>query len=461
MRISYRGLGLLAKATVAGVALCALSACNAKETLLEAKDPDIINPLDVDNPDGAEALRVGTLKRFAAITAGSESTWLFGGLLADEWATSSTFVQNDETDERRIKEDNSSITNQLRALYRVRLSANQAIAGLKKYAPTGGANIAEMYFARGFAEMQLASDFCNGIPLSDASTDAISYGKPLTGAEVFNIAIASFDSGLAIVGNDAQVGNALKLGKARALLGLAKVAEAAALVSAIPTTYHYDHTFALTSGTNTIWGQNPSSRRYSVGDSVEGNSRDIIVKNNLPFFSAKDPRVPASYTVAVVKGKPDTTRSQDGLTFSRTTTLYDQETPIAVVNGIDARLIEAEAKLAAGDAAGMLAILNTLRATSLTIGTVTTPKMTALTDPGTPAARVDLLFREKAFWTFTRGQRLGDMRRLIRQYGRTADQIFPQGRHYRGGDYGGDVNLPIVTAEENNPNFTGCLDRKA
>lgn len=461
MRFIHHGSGRLARSAALVAALFALGACDAKETLLEAKDPDIIDPKDVDSPDGAEALRVGTLARFAEITAGNESTWLFGGLLADEWATSSTFVQNDETDERRIKEDNSSITNQLRRLYRVRLSANQAIAALKKYTPSAGANIAEMYFARGFAEMQLASDFCNGIPLSDAATDELVYGTPLTVAEVFNIAVASFDSGLAIVGTDAQIGNALKIGKARALLGLGKIAEASTLVGGIPTTYTYNHTFALTSGTNTIWGQNPSARRYSVGDSLEGNARTILVKNNIPFFSANDPRVPAKYTVAVVKGKPDTTRSQDGQTFSRTTSLYDQETPIAVVSGIDARLIEAEAQLKANDVAGMLATLNTLRNTALTIGTVTTPKMAPLADPGTASGRIDLLFREKAFWTFSRGQRLGDMRRLIRQYGRTADQVFPIGEHFRGGDYGGDVNLPVVTAEQNNPNFTACLDRKA
>ena len=118
----------------------------------------------------------------------------------------------------------------------------------------------------------------------------------------------------------------------------------------------------------------------------------------------------------------------------------------------------------AGNAAGMISTLNTLRATKLTLGTVTynANALPALVDPGTAAARVDLLFREKAFWTFSRGQRLGDMRRLIREYGRTADQVFPVGQHYRGTQYGPDVNLPITQDEINgNPNFTGCTDRNA
>jgi len=86
--------------------------------------------------------------------------------------------------------------------------------------------------------------------------------------------------------------------------------------------------------------------------------------------------------------------------------------------------------------------------------------MANLTDPGTPDSRLDLLFREKAFWTFSRGERLGDMRRLIRQYGRTVDQVYPMGNHYRGAPYGTDVNLPMTTAEKNgNPNFSECLDR--
>jgi hypothetical protein len=53
------------------------------------------------------------------------------------------------------------------------------------------------------------------------------------------------------------------------------------------------------------------------------------------------------------------------------------------------------------------------------------------------------------------------MRRLVRQYDRAADDVFPVGTHYKGGTYGDDVNLPVVTDERNNPNFQGCTDRNA
>jgi len=139
--------------------------------------------------------------------------------------------------------------------------------------------------------------------------------------------------------------------------------------------------------------------------------------------------------------------------------MWGQLTPIDVANGIDARMVEAEVALRNGNTAQWLAIHNALRAAPPKLGEIQPAAMPALTDPGSTDRRVDVHFREKAFWTFSRGQRLGDMRRLIRQYGRTEATVFPQGVHYKGGSYGKDVNLPMVQAERNNPNFTGCTDR--
>jgi hypothetical protein len=261
------------------------------------------------------------------------------------------------------------------------------------------------------------------------------------------------------------VQRAARVGKARALLGLGndKAAEAAALVTTafVPTNYSYDQTFTLTAGTNNLWGQNASSRRFTVGDSIEGNARNLRVANAIPFFSARDPRLPVVYTVSA-NGR-DTTKAQDGFTFSRTTSLYGQLTTVQLINGLDARLVEAEARLIANDFTGMTTILNALRAAPPTLGalTVTAAQLPPLTAPTSRDAAVNLFFREKAFWTFSRGQRLGDLRRLIRFYGRTPETTFPTGEHYRGGQYGSDVNIPITVEELSNPNFTGCTNRSA
>ena len=60
---------------------------------------------------------------------------------------------------------------------------------------------------------------------------------------------------------------------------------------------------------------------------------------------------------------------------------------------------------------------------------------------------------------------MGDLRRLIRQYGRTQDKVFPTGNFTRNGTpsgtYGTQVAFPVPDAELNNPNFHGCIDTKA
>jgi hypothetical protein len=109
----------------------------------------------------------------------------------------------------------------------------------------------------------------------------------------------------------------------------------------------------------------------------------------------------------------------------------------------------------------MMTVLNALRASPPKLGEVQPAAMAALPVPADFVAATNLFFREKAFWTFSRGQRLGDLRRLIRQYGRTEDNTFPSGVHFKGGDYGDDVNLPVPQAEQNNTNFTQCLNRNA
>jgi len=457
---TYRFLGRRSRSLgVAAAALAlSLSACqSANDRLLGVTDPDIISPNDIVNADGAVALANGAIGTFRSITGGGESTWLFGGLLADEWSTSSTFIQNDETDQRIIQDFNSSITGMIRQLYRTRTRANEAIAALNKYSPSSRALLAEMYLARGFAELQLASDFCNGIPLGNVYSVDPKFETPKSTQVVFQYAAASLDTALTFAnGTDAQsvsMNRAIRVARARVHVALGEFTQAAAVVTAVPTSFAYQHTFSLNTSTNTIWGQGLSSRRYSVGDSVEGNARNIRVLNAIPFASARDPRLPVTIpTSGAING-------QDGQTYARTTAMWGQLTAVDVANGIDARMIEAEAALRAGNVTQWLAIHNALRATPPKLGDIQPAAMAALADPGSEAARVNVHFREKAFWTFSRGQRLGDMRRLIKQYGRTEATVYPQGVHYKGGNYGTDVNLPVVQAETNNPEFKGCTDR--
>ena len=54
-----------------------------------------------------------------------------------------------------------------------------------------------------------------------------------------------------------------------------------------------------------------------------------------------------------------------------------------------------------------------------------------------------------------------DLRRLVRQYNRAQENVFPNGNFFKTGKYGTEVAFPVPDAERTNPNFHGCIDRKA
>ncbi|HTE45300.1 MAG TPA: hypothetical protein VK636_08675 [Gemmatimonadaceae bacterium] len=463
MRIS--AWRVIVATAVGGATIASGNACsNVNDTLLEAPIPTVIDPSAADSPAGADALRIGALSRLRGISAGAitgDSPWMFAGLLTDEWKSSDTFSQRNETDQRSVQDNNANLTPILRDLYRARTSAREAITALVAFAPTPTANIGQMYTVMGIAETYIAEWFCNGAPLPDASTETPPASAGLTNADIYNVAIAHFDSALATASaTDAfavSIKNTAAVGKGRVLIELGKFPEAAAAVAAVPTNFQLLATFSLTSGSNQIWSLGQSAKRWTVGDSFDVTG---IVKNSLPFASAKDPRVPVTGTTL---GTSPAGRGFDGSTNLVFTTLFARTDPTPILSGIDARMIEAEAKLKANDIAGMMSILNALRAAPQNLGAVTTPVMTPLASPATQADAITVFFRDKAFWTFARGQRLGDLRRLIRLYGRAQDgsDTFPSGAFFKGGTYAGDVNFPVTVDEQNNPQFKACTDRKA
>ncbi|MGZ8412865.1 MAG: hypothetical protein ACXW05_09040, partial [Gemmatirosa sp.] len=249
----------------------------------------------------------------------------------------------------------------------------------------------------------------------------------------------------------------------RALLNVNRPADAATSVTGVPTNFVWlqEHNAAVRD--NAVWSLNIAGRRYLVGNNESGEG--------LNFFSAADPRLPTCTGGDVAcraRPVPITNtvafNNQPGL---RVQILWDERAdPVALVTGIQARLIEAEAALRGSTPANAITILNSLRSSVTTLpgvgGAITLP---ALADPGTQDGRVNLLFRERAFWNYGLGMRLGDLRRLVRQYNRPAASVFPSGAYGNSGlNYGNDVNFPIPQSERNNPEFGqegSCIDRNA
>lgn len=433
-----------------------LGGCNVKEELLAPQQPGVISPTDVQGPTAAEGLYNGAAGNFKNALSGGgsnqETIWQFSGLLTDEFRSSDTFTQRNDADQRVTQNNDGVLSSLYTTLQQSRGSARTALTYLRKFEPSSSnAHQAEMYFVLAFTEMQLAEDFCNGIALGETVDGVPVYTTPLPTKDVLTAALAGADSGLTIVGSatdaaSTSVRNALLITKGRLQVDLGQVATAATTVANVPLAYQYNGDYSQTTNDNPWWIMTTSTKRYSVGDSVDAAG---MIQNAIPFVSAKDPRVP-------------TARNGNG--FDSTTpyfgqTIWNRDDPIAIVDGLDGQLIQAEAKLSAGDYAGMTTILNTLRAAPPTQG-IFKPAATLapLTAPTAKDAAVSLFFREKGFWTFGRGQRLGDLRRLVRQYGRTMDQSYPTGPFFKNGSYGARMFFPVPDRDKANPKFSGCLD---
>jgi hypothetical protein len=461
-------------AALAGAAVLVFAtACDVKDSLLEPQNPGLIDETAVGSPAAALALKVGAIGRLKLLVncGGGECLWEEGGHLADEFKNSDFQPTRGDVDQRTMTTSNGTLS--YSTVTTIRGYVRTAIDKMKEFLPNNTADIGELYMALAFVEMSMAETFCNGIPLGKNVSGVVDYSdpsfKPLTNAEVYDVALTHIDSGLTVLGaaSDAastDVRRASLIVKARILVNKAQFAAAAALVpvSAVPAGHQYMWTTSTASTADDlgIWTVNNSVARITVSDSFDiVNGQVNLIKNALPFASANDPRVP------VLKGSASTPPvvSEDGVTPLFIQRIWpNRDDPIPMVSAIDARLIEAEAKLNANDIAGMMAILNQLRTDRPKIGNFTPGAMAPLAaTPATKADAVTLFFREKAFWTFGRGQRLGDLRRLVRQYGRAQDQVFPSGVYFKGGVYGSDVNFPVPDGELVNPQFKGCLDRNA
>ncbi len=455
--------------------MLAVAACTPNE-ILKVNNPDIIDPASLNTPQGIAALYAGALGDFSfsvvGDNGGTEGQILVSGSFSDELGNSETFPTRKEYDQRGpIDLRNGTLLAVFRNIQRARRSANRTSSVIKTVAttPATDSRIGEAFDLEGTIYNYFGENYCSGVPISTATDDGtLTFGPGLTTTELFTQAAKLFDSALAYPANS-TVTNFAKVGKGRALLNLGQFAAAAAAVAGVPTNFAYSttHTLALGRQQNGVFVFLSQTERFTVVDQDGGNG--------LNFRSANDPRVPWGRVPANDVGFDNATPQYDqGKYASETASL-------AIATGVEARLIEAEAALKAGDNTTWLNTLNALRAQTAGIptvypsgfppvtGTAGSPflPLTPLADPGNQTAREDLMFRERAFWLYLSSHRLGDLRRLVRQYGRTANAVFPGGGgqtyiingNNKGGVFGNEVNLPIPFDETNNPNFTGCIDR--
>ncbi len=418
-------------ARVAGSALLLagfVSACS-KDDILRPDTPDVITPDKLETPEGQASRFAGAVSDIVFATTGGTGLVLFGGMFTDELMHASTPPAVREWDLRGVLATNSVASGgagPFLALQRART----ALEGAARVLPANDPRTGEMYALAGLSYIMFGEMFCSGTPISERDP-AVSLGTPFTTAQLFTRAIERLTTAASNTGGDARITNLIAVLRGRTLLNQGQFAQAATAVAAVPTNYVYNFIHAAPPARQSNQIQlNTASDIYSVPDR-EGT-------NGMPFASAADPRIPLTSTGP---------SRNDGVTPMVVQKKYPViDSPVEMATGVEARLIEAEAALQATNVSLWLQKLNDARAT--------VAALTPLTDPGTQTARVDLTFRERAFWMYLTGHRLGDLRRLVRQYSRAEESVYPTGAYHKQGlTRRGQAALIVPQPEENNSNY--------
>jgi starch-binding outer membrane protein, SusD/RagB family len=448
-----------------------LAACSLDDVAGESDVPAGINdPAATETPEGALAAYRGALLQ---VRVANDHYVAASGLLSDELQNAEVVVpgfgigQVRGLDARLLPEvqgsqDDPTSESTYQSLQKARGQAAQAAALLRDFAPNASPALrGHMYAVVGYSELLLAELFCSGIPLSTLDYRGDYTLEPgSTTTEVLEHAGALFDTALGLSADSARILQLARMGRARAWLGLGQLQLAAQEAAQVADGFQYALTYDPAERAHfaaIIPGQH---WQYSVSDR-EGT-------NGLDFRSSGDPRTRTSPVESNTAGVP---------LFYPDKYTPDGTAPVVLASGVEARLIQAEAAAAANEPS-WLTILNALR-TSGTFDTQPNPDDPAVTDtlwhPGTggvaglapledPGAdgRIDLVFRERAFWLFLTGQRQGDLRRLIRQYDRDQSEVYPVGVWDDNQMFGSDVTAPIPGEErQHNPLFDGCESRGA
>lgn len=429
----------------------------------DALPPGTSDPSTYNTPSGAVEMARGAADLLRKAVGEVVQS---GGWLTDEVDSRSG---GDPTNLR--SSDPENVATAYTPLQILRGQASIARGMLQKYAPNMSPALrAEMYALEGYADIYLADLYCSGVPLSTVDFEQdFTYQPGSSTAAVYRIAAALLDTAVTLSHDSLRIETLARVGLGRALLALGQRDSAARVVA----TVHDTATYAV----RTMIGWcNPAICDISL------MIADREGRNGLPFVSANDPRVPITIESA--------TNPRGSYTFPAFTrylaALIPDSVTVTIANGVEARLIEAEAQLAHGGN-GWLHMLNRLRtdstfttavrrdpATSDSIGVDTTwnaglgsvAGLPPLADPGSDSARLSLVFRERAFWLFYSGHRQGDLRRLVRAsgaggYGRPQSQEYPIGLSRNGYPYGSAVDFSIPDAESRNPRFKGCLNHDA
>ncbi len=410
------------------VVLLASVGCGSLDRVLAVEPVDRVPALPLESsPANAQVLVNGAIADFECAFG---AYVVLGGLIGDELAESRNITERKPFDQRThtSKDRRYAVArcDQLGVytpLQTARVSAERAILLLEGWTDTEVAQrrilVAMMHAYAGYATLLLGEGFCTTVLSVPDSSGAVMYGGEITRDSAFRVAESHFSAAIALAqetGRDSVLNFAL-VGRARARLDRGDLASARGDATRVPTGF----TKFMTASANTLRRQNRA---------WEEERDEDIVTVGIVYRSLADPRVPVTNTRR---------NAPLGAIF------YEEKyptaaSPIRIAGGAEARLIVAEADIAAGTAASLQSARSTIdffRARG------NQPPLSA-SDPATlRAALIDQRRRE----LFLEGQHLGDVIR----YGMALTPA--DGAPYPGGGtYGSQRCLPLPDVErDNNP----------
>lgn len=434
--------------------LFTLASCNLSDITNSAKtiDGEMIPPDRIESPEGARWVYLGAVGKFNQyLGLQATSVAIFTdelALLPDLEQISIDVRANLDVVNRPGPYVISSTTSSSQA---TRVQLEQAIQLLDKYSGVSGNPMkAHAYALLSLTYTMIADVTCSGYAISESKWGGeFIPGRALSTDSLYARAIAIAEKGLAIETDSLPLTLLLKGVKARALNSQGRYKDASDMVSDVPDIFAISEVFlASKTGVDTSLKYFPQislePARYTILNNKGGNGLDWVAA----LGSQQDMRVPV---------RAD---GQGNFIYPLNTDFSFSSRSVSYFSGVEARLIEAEYYLDAGQVPQFIERINSVRRLyKLRSGA----QLADTTDPGSPSGRIDLLFRERAYTFYATGRRLGDLRKLTRRYGRDPENVWPIGPSEGkliltyGNNY---VFVPEVQGlgEEatNNPNYEAC-----
>jgi starch-binding outer membrane protein, SusD/RagB family len=461
------------------LALIALAAgaCNPNAALR----PEERGVVTTVGPQSLPGLYIGALNDFEVAWSGAgdeangghEGNVGLSAIFTDELTAANldefTFRRN--LDNRIATPANTQLAGIFNDLSASRHSSENTAADFAQFEPKDLGR-AEMMSIEGYTYIIFAEMWCSGVPFGELNPTNGSpiYGMPQTTGAMDTIALTKFDSASALAAADTSNTEILALsmlGRARVLLDLGQFTAAGATADSVlavdpALNYQLENSVNSPRQYNGIWQYVQSNNAWGVVNDKGGNGLD--------FISAQDPRI--LWVDSHQLGSLGQTASGNDTDYFQLK-YPEKQSSATLASATEATLISAEVNLRAGQITQWASKLNSLRISSgltqtfydttattptLVVDTIIQPLQAIPADSTTLASdsmRVEVHFREREFWLWLTGSRLGDLRRLLRQY-----NTAPWGTHY---DFplnepGTDIRFPVPVTETNNPNFKQCQD---